>query len=154
MAGPEAVADGAGVRRDEQVRGFPERVGGGERFGVGDVESGTGDFFLLKSGEQRGLIEQGASRDIDEMGRGFHPGKLGCAEEVFCLASLGRADDHEVGVRQDIVELGDGDDFFGERGIAFAGARDAPDAHVEGFCAAGEFVADGAVTHDEKHLAI
>jgi hypothetical protein len=45
------------VRRDEHVGSFPERVGGGEWFGVGDVERGASDLFLLKGGEQGGLIE-------------------------------------------------------------------------------------------------
>ena len=103
MSWPEAVADGAGVWRDEQVGSFPEWVGGGERFGVGDVERGAGDFFLLKSGDERGLIEQGAPRDIDEASRGLHASKLGRADEVHRLAGFRRADDNEIGLGQDIM---------------------------------------------------
>ena len=42
------------MRSYQQVRGFPQRVRGGQRLGVGDVEGHTGDSSLLKGGEQRG----------------------------------------------------------------------------------------------------
>src|ERR1700681_4586170 len=40
------------------------------------------------------------------------------------------------------------------RGVAFSGARDAPDADIEGVGAAGEFASDRTVSHDQKELAV
>ena len=144
FAMPQAVAYGAGVRRDEEIRSSPEGAFGGS----GSTEV-TSSAAPLRTPFSRAWISADSSRSeprptLIKRAPGFM--RAICAAPIRWRVSDGfwRGDDHVVGVWQSFFELRDGDDFFSVGGVALAGARYAPDAHVKGTGALGEFAADGA----------
>src|SRR5277367_3137277 len=129
---PEAIAYGTGVRREEEIWGAPQGAVGGERLDGGYVESGASERAGFQRVDEGGFVEEGAAAYVDEAGTGLHAGDLWCANEVTRFGGFGGGDYDIVRVRQGFFELLGGEDFFGVRGVAFAGARYAPDAHVKG----------------------
>src|SRR5581483_12417258 len=55
-----------GVRREQHVRHFPERMFGGERLAEENVEGGTAQFSVLQRVDQGRLVDDGAAADVDD----------------------------------------------------------------------------------------
>lgn len=59
-------AERADVGGDDDVLGVPQGVVLGEGFGVSDIEGGASESLVVERGDQRGLVDDGAARDIDD----------------------------------------------------------------------------------------
>ena len=138
----------ADVGSDEAVGCGPERMAGGERLGVGDVDGGL-DVMLLKGGDEGVGVNNGAAGGVDEQGAALHEGELGGADEA--AGGVGERDDQDddVGLREQGVEVRDGAD----RGLGAGAAGDAEDVDAERGEAGFDGGADGAVADDEDGLA-
>ena len=54
------------VGRDDDVLRVPQRIVLGQGLGVGDVEGGAGQRVVVQRGDQRGLVDNRAARDVDD----------------------------------------------------------------------------------------
>src|SRR5580692_8766526 len=145
---PQAVAYGAGVRGDEEIRCLPERAFGRKRLDGGYVERGAAEGAFFECADECFFIEERSAADVDETGAGFHESDLRRADQVPRFACFWGGDDDVVGVWQSFFELRCWHDFFGVGSVAFAGAGYAPDVHLEGAGALGEFAADGTESYN------
>ena len=67
-----SVGDVADVRRGEHVGHRAQRMAGGQRFGVEDVERGARDRARPQRLDQRGLVDDRPARRIDQQRSRFH----------------------------------------------------------------------------------
>src|SRR5262245_15650358 len=63
---------------------------GGQRFRRRNIESSSGNFFLLQRPDQRFLVYQSAARNVDEISGGLHSAKYAVIEHLQSLFSVGR----------------------------------------------------------------
>ena len=61
-----------------------------------DVERGAGDFPAFQRGDQRGLIDDAAARDVDEIGRRLHGGENLCADDAARFRRKRRQHDQKI----------------------------------------------------------
>ncbi len=54
------------MRRQHHVLHVPQRGILGQGFRVGDVEGGAGELMGLQGVQQRGLVDDGATGDVDQ----------------------------------------------------------------------------------------
>ena len=128
------------MRDDEQVRGLQQRVVGGERLGVGDVERGAADVSAFERASQCLLVDDLATGGVDQDRGRLHRVQLGLADQAFGVASQRHVEADEVGLSQRAVEV--------------VVAADLDDAHVEPARALGDGCADAAGADDRQRRAV
>ena len=150
MAFGDARGETGDVGGEDDVVALPEGVVAGERLDFIDVEGGAGDFLGFEGVVEVVELDDDAAADVDEDGVALHFPDAGAVEEAFGLGGMRGADDDEVGLGEEVVEAGGGQegvDAFGGFGLVGIGGDD---FHAEGFAAAGDFLADVAEADDAE----
>ena len=141
---------GGDMGRDDYVFHLPERVIGGQRFDLEDVECGAGNVFLLQSSSEILQIDDGAAADVDQIRGGLHLAKLLGAEQFFSLGSVRGSDDDEIADGQEVGQAVDVPDVIDDAGHFAGEGIDGVDGHAERGGAVTDFRADGAGAHDAE----
>ena len=111
LEGADAVAEPAGVGEVEVVGGdddvveFEEGVVGTDGLVLKDINAGAGDLVGAESGGEGGLVDDGATGGVDEVGSGFHEIEFGGADEVAGLIVKRAVDGKEVGFAEESFEI-------------------------------------------------
>lgn len=81
------------MRRNQHIGRIPQRIVGRQRLRVRDVERCAGDLGGLERSDERRLVDDGAARDVGNVGAGgvggVEQGELRRREEVGCLLAVG-----------------------------------------------------------------
>lgn len=155
------AGEAGGMGSDEDIGQGPERVVGGEWFGIEDIERGTRDGVILQGVKEGLLVADLAASDINEEGGIFHSGEGGAIEHVGGLWGQGDGRDYHIALVEQVVELFRREVVGGDAtvGVAGAGKDEAvvavvvaalqgEDAHTEGAGEPGGLTSDAAVAHD------
>lgn len=138
----------ADVRRDQQIRAFPEWVAVGQWLRIGDVKSRANPAFVERV-DQRVRIDNGTACRIDEQSALAHQRKLRRADEALRLRSSWKDENDHFSLREQCVELGD---RMHSR-LASGSACDSRQVDTERLEHALDFLADGAVSHHQHGFA-
>jgi hypothetical protein len=141
------------VRREQRVVEGAQRVRRGQRLAVVDVERGAGDAAAAQGLDQRGLVDEGAARRVDEEGPQLHAPELGRADEPARRFAEHEVNRDDVGRGQELVLF----DATGRGlGRALVGEVGAPgeDVHAEGGADAGDPGAELAEAEHAEGLAV
>jgi hypothetical protein len=103
------------VRGADHVRQREQRVVCGERLGIDDVDPRAGQASVLQGPDERLLVDDRSSGDVDEEGARFHQREPVAVEQAAGLVRQRAGDDHEVGVAQEVLQRDVRHSFFGDR---------------------------------------
>src|SRR4051794_17077512 len=93
------------VRRDDDVVELEERVVGGRRLLLEDVDRGAGDGPVDERPMQRLLVDDRAARRVDEIGGGLHQRELARADQLARRLVEVARDTDEVRLAQQRLEV-------------------------------------------------
>ena len=97
--------DGVGdMGSDETVVKLPQGMPVGQRLGVGDVETRTGEIAVAQGDDEIVGDHVRASGDVDEVAARPHGEHLDAADDPAGLRSEGQGDDDEIGSFESLVE--------------------------------------------------
>src|SRR4051794_11489134 len=91
------------MRREHDVVHLAQRMIHRQRLDVEHVEAGARDLVLAQRGEHRGLVDDGAARGVDEVGRRLHQSELLRADEAACALGQDDVNGDEVGLPEQVV---------------------------------------------------
>ena len=90
--------------RDQRPRVPAQRVIGGKRLDVGDIERGAGEPAVIQRGGDRPEVHQAAARSVDEHGRALHQVDGARLDEVSVGGRQRRVEGDVVGVPQQLLD--------------------------------------------------
>jgi len=141
------------MRRQHHVRVRAQRVVGGQRLLLEDVQRGAGDLAGVERGDQGFVVEQATARAVDDAHAGLAARQRINAEDVVRAVGQRRVQRQEVRLRQDLVDL---EQFDAER-LGDLGRQEgveAEDAHAEGLGADRDVAPDASQPDDPAGLAV
>src|SRR6516164_5127849 len=83
------------MRRDQHVWHAPERVVGGQRLGIGDIEPGSSEMAGAQRLYEIGGPHKPTARDIDEVSATLHPREHPGVEPPYRVRRFPRGQDHK-----------------------------------------------------------
>ncbi|MNC18776.1 hypothetical protein D3C75_666930 [compost metagenome] len=139
-------------RRQYIVQG-PERMVGGQRFLLEDVQGDTGQPLFLQRLDQRRFIDNGATSGVHQQRRGLHPAKGLCVHQTAAALAEHQVHRQHVGLFEQFLFADTGHTDLRR---AFGGEVFAPgdDAHAEHLTELRDSLADAAQTEDGQCLAM
>src|SRR5262245_35257925 len=97
------LADVAEMRGQHDIVELAERVIGGQRLDVEDVEARAGDLLVLERLEQRAFDDDRPARGVDQVGRLLHQPEFARGDEAAVALAELHVDRQEVGVPEQVV---------------------------------------------------
>src|SRR6516165_7115030 len=86
------------MRRDQHVWHAPERVVGGQRLGICDIEPGSSEMAGAQRLDQVGRHHTPTARDIDEVSAALHPREQPGVEHPYRVRRFRRGHDNKIGL--------------------------------------------------------
>mmetsp|Transcript_10626 Transcript_10626/g.43521 ORF Transcript_10626/g.43521 Transcript_10626/m.43521 type:complete len:307 (+) Transcript_10626:465-1385(+) len=135
--------------REGQQRGVHARLA------LEDVQARRGQAALTQGGGQRVLVDDAATRDVHQRGRGLHQGELGRADAVMRRSGIRQHEDEVVGFAQQLVLAEVAGAQLGLGGCGQARAVVIDDLHAKAETAAArDRLADAAHAEDAQRAAM
>src|SRR6516162_4940854 len=88
------------MRCDQHVWHAPERVVGGQRLGICDIEPGASEMARAQRLDQVGRHHTPTARDIDEVSAALHPREQPGVEHAHRVRCFRRRQDHKIALAQ------------------------------------------------------
>ncbi len=142
------------VRRDEAVFALPQRMVGGKRLGLGDIQPRTVKLSALKRPHQRVGIYGRAAPDVQKNRAVLHGADHFFIKQMNGLRRFGKRERHDIKIADNVFQFVGGIHRFDKRGFFDGRAANTRNVHAQGVRRFGKRFSDIAHSDDQNLCAV